>query len=191
MSNAYLDSLERKSSRLLAANRWTKIFTEHGTKYRIKVEAELIHRDGNTKPYFSITAQIDRKAKNNHWYFMCGGCIHDRIVEHFPELQPLIDVHLSDDDGTPMHAYSNASYWAGHSKWQPLDLVTFARHLRVTETEAAELVEWVANAYGTDFDAVTTAENAWKVCCEEHDLPKRWAVEAAEALALLNIVGVV
>jgi hypothetical protein len=48
---------------LLAAKEWNKVFHENGFKYRIKVRADLIHRDGNSNAYFSITGEVDRRAK--------------------------------------------------------------------------------------------------------------------------------
>jgi hypothetical protein len=36
--------------------------------------------------------------------------MHDDILKAFPELKPVVDVHLSDPDGAPMHAVANAVY---------------------------------------------------------------------------------
>ncbi len=41
-----------------------------------------------------------------------GGCIHDEIAKHFPELFPLIKWHLCSTDG-PMHYEANTIYHAG------------------------------------------------------------------------------
>jgi hypothetical protein len=121
--------------KLLAAKEWNKVFHENGFKYRIKVRADLIHRDGNKKPYFSITGEVDRRAKNNRWVCELAGAIHDEIAKRMPELAPLLLVHLADDNGVPMHAFENAGYWAGQTKYKQLDLehvTCFRIHLRVT-----------------------------------------------------------
>jgi hypothetical protein len=99
---------------LLAAKEWNKVFYEGGQKYRIQVKAELEIIGGNKKPYFSIGGDIHRLAKNGRKVWECGGCIHEEIVKHFPQLQLLVDIHLADDEGVPMHAYANAAYFAGH-----------------------------------------------------------------------------
>ncbi len=41
--------------------------------------------------------------------FEAGGCIHENIAEHFPELAPYIKWHLFDWNG-PMHYIANTMY---------------------------------------------------------------------------------
>ena len=175
--------------KLLAAKEWNKVFYRNGEKHRIKVRAELVHLDGNISPYFSITGEVDRQAKNNRWMEESGGCIHDEIIKHFPQLQPLVDVHLSDDDGVPMHAYANAGYWAGHCQIQPeKNTEMLTKHLRVSKQQANEMTTYIDHYYG-EFDKITTPDSAWKNTCQDFDLPKQWAAEAEIALALLNKIG--
>lgn len=45
------------------------------------------------------------------WVEDSGGCIHDEVAKHFPELAHLIKWHLSSTDG-PMHYVANTVYWA-------------------------------------------------------------------------------
>lgn len=175
--------------KLLAAREWNKIYNEDGFKYRIKVQAELIHFDGNSNAHFSITGEIKRKAKNNRWVEDCGGAIHEQIVKHFPRLQELVDIHLSDEDGIPMHAYDNAGYWAGHSGTATAsNLPMLARHLRVREEVVRKMIGHIEHYYGTDFDATTTYKQVWQETCAEFDLPQQWAAEAVTARAMLNEV---
>ncbi len=174
--------------KLLAAKQWDKIYREQGVKHRITVRAELIHIDGNSNAYFSITGEIKYHAGNNRWMEGSGGAIHEDILKHFPHLQPLVDIHLSDEDGVRMHAYDNAGYWAGHSgQNQERNIPYLMRTLRITEAEALEMIEHIEHFYG-EFDAITTYKKAWQETCEEFDLPKRWAAEAVVARALLNEV---
>ena len=130
--------------KLLAAKEFNKVFyacyNGKATKHRMKIRAELVHLDGNKKPYFSITGEVERRAGNNRWVFESGGAIHDQIAQQMPELKPLLLVHLADDNGVPMHAFENAGYWAGQTKYQQLDLETLADHLRVTRQEAFEMI---------------------------------------------------
>jgi hypothetical protein len=172
--------------KLLAAKEWNKVFYANGEKYRIDVRSELVHRDGNASPYFSIGGDIFRIAKNGRKVWEAGGCIHDQIIKHFPQLQPLVDVHLSNEDGVPMHAYANAGYWAGHCKIEPeKDTEMLAKHLRVSKDQANEMTTYINHHYG-EFDKITTPESAWKNTCQDFDLPQQWAAEAQTALALLN-----
>lgn len=175
--------------KLLAAKEWNKVFYENGYKHRIKVRAELVHLEGNASPYFSITGEVDRQAKNNRWMQEKCGCIHDDIIKHFPKLQPLVDIHLSDENGVPMHAYANAGYWAGHCKIQPeKNTDILAKHLRVSKEKANEMTTYINHHYG-EFDKITTPESAWANTCQDFDLPKQWAAEAEAALELLNKIG--
>ncbi len=170
--------------KLLAAKEWNKIFYENGEKYRIQVRSELVHRDGNSNAYFSIGGDIFRLAKNGRKVWESGGCIHDDIIKHFPQLQPLVDIHLADEEGVPMHAYANAAYWAGHTRWQK-ESDTLAKHLRVSKDEANEMTTYINHHYG-EFDKITTANQAWENTCKDFDLLNRWYEQAQEAKSLLN-----
>jgi len=172
--------------KLLAAKEWNKVFYRNGFKHRIKVRADLIHRDGNSNAYFAITGQVDYRAKNNRWVFDSAGCIHEEIIAQFPQLKPLCDIHLSDENGVPSHAYGNAGYWAGESKYQTLDLAMLAKHLRVTEPIALDMLNYVAHYWG-ELDTITTPEMAWKDACERFSLPFQWQQEAEAAKKMLNL----
>jgi hypothetical protein len=89
-----------------------KIYTEDGTTYRIKAEIRYDDDCGNGHNSFSITADIDRLAKNGRWMEDAGGCLHEAIARHFPELAPLIKWHLMSSDG-PLHYFANTLYFAG------------------------------------------------------------------------------
>jgi hypothetical protein len=92
---------------------WTHRFTAvkpcptYASRCNIKVEAGLHHLEGNSRPYFSVTGEIYRPGARD---CECCGCIHDEIAKHWPELQPIIALHLSDDTGMPMHGAANSWY---------------------------------------------------------------------------------
>jgi hypothetical protein len=90
----------------------TAVYTDRGTTYRITVRYGMHHIRGNRQPYFSITADIDRKAMGDRWVEDSGGCLHEDIARRFPRLAPLIRWHLCDQDGTPMHYVANGVYHA-------------------------------------------------------------------------------
>lgn len=58
-------------------------------------------RCGNGHNTFSITGSTVRK----------GGCLHELIAKHFPELAHMIKWHLVSSDG-PLHYIANTIYWA-------------------------------------------------------------------------------
>lgn len=171
--------------RTITARTFTKIYISEGRKHRIVVTAEL-HSIGDQEPYFSITGDIHWQAANNRWVFVAGGCIHDEIIEHFPELEPLVAIHLSNQDGVPLHAYENAAYWAGATKWQERNIGSLAKHLRINEKVAAHMCEWVDNFYGTDFDVITPTSEAWATACEEFGLLTEWKNDAETAKQILE-----
>jgi hypothetical protein len=169
--------------KLLAAKKWNKVFYENDQKYSIEVIAELVHRDGNSNAYFSTTGEILRHAKNGRKVSDACGCIHDDIIKHFPQLQLLVDIHLSDEDGVPMHAYANAAYWAGHDgKEKQTDVL--ARHLRVSKDQANEMTTYINHHYN-EF-GVETWKSIWENTCKDFDLLNYWYEQAQEAKALLN-----
>lgn len=175
--------------KLLAAKEFNKVFYAcydgQAAKHRIKVRAELHQLGMNLKAHFSITGEIHRRAKNNRWVFEAAGAIHDEIGQHMPELEPLLLVHLADENGVPMHAYENAGYWAGQTKYQVLDLKMLASHLRVDQQEALEMLEYIEMYWG-ELDAITTPAMAWEDACEHFGYPIRWQKEADIARRMLN-----
>jgi hypothetical protein len=143
-------------------------YTEDGTAYRIT--ATIRHDDecGNGHNTFSITGRIDEKKKNGHWYDVAGGCIHEEIEKHFPELKPFIKWHLCSTD-EPMHYIANTLYRAsdrdcwGTRKGEPrqyelqIKFVSFP----VTFKFSKSFIEW----------AEKQSQGSFKVCEVEH--PKK------------------
>jgi hypothetical protein len=66
----------------------------------------LHHIKGNRLPYFSVTASGYENGRDSF-----GGCCHDLILQHFPELADIVAMHLSDIDGAPGHAEANGWHW--------------------------------------------------------------------------------
>lgn len=75
----------------------------------LTVTAGLHQLGGNARPYFSVTGEIRRPRTRG-----CDscGCLHEAIAATWPRLRPIIDLHLSDDTGAPMHAVANGWYAA-------------------------------------------------------------------------------
>ena len=88
-----------------------KVFHQDGTKYRITANVRFDDDCGNGHNTFSVTGDIDRWQRGR-WVDDAGGCIHDEIRAHFPELAPLIKWHLCSSDG-PLHYIANTTHFAG------------------------------------------------------------------------------
>jgi len=164
-------------------------YVEGGFKFRIRVLGGL-HRIGAQDPYFTLTAQIDRQAKNNRWMDWGGGACHDTILAHYPDLADLAAMHLSTIDGSPMHAVANGWYWYKGGlylgeKWlaaevrygQPVTLDeqagVLASHARISEAEARDLI--AQNLNKEDFERwIDEQRPRWKAeaeaCITKHGL---------------------
>lgn len=107
--------------KIIAANKWQKMIggAEFGENKRVslEVEAKLYVLGENDYPYFTITGSVKKLDKRFRDPIITCGAIHEIILKHFPELAPIVQVHLSAPDGHPMHAAANARYWAGLSTW--------------------------------------------------------------------------
>lgn len=112
-----------------------RIHISEGKQHWIKATATLQWLRGNAKPYFSLTAE----GRDNGSEF--GGCCHEEILKHWPDLQPLVDLHLSDIDGVPMYAVENGFFHLGGTHWERPKFDVAARHFRITEAEARKLVD--------------------------------------------------
>lgn len=131
----------------------TKIFRENGTTYKITVHYCFDDACGNGHNTFAITADIDRKAKNGRWVEYSGGCLHDEIRKHFPELAPFIKWHLVSTDG-PMHYIANARYHAGFGKYSEKNIpylqktivygtLPIDREISLEQLDDERLVSWL------------------------------------------------
>lgn len=153
---------------------------EYGPAAVITADAGLHYLRGNSRPYFSVTGEIRTRARGD-----CDscGCLHEPIAEVFPQLKPVIALHLSDDQGWPIHAIENGWYnLAGfygvgryHRGNSPLHIngqyrcptpeecitIYFADHWRISGESALELAK------------------QWQ--CEDETASKRWYVQWAES----------
>jgi len=155
---------------------------------------------------FSVTGE----TKNS-----CG-CIHDEILESRPDLKFLINLHLSDLDGVPMHAEENGFYWLAKAAgiemlYEPeqspeICLKQFCDHCRIDELVAKIIIDRVKEKflYGKNLVAtselvsacteqsrhksgVEVARKEWfKICKGMHP---RWKSEAELGLASMEVIN--
>jgi len=162
-----------------------------GGKSRTDIEIRLNDECRNGHEVFSLTAEILEKDKRNRWFGAGGGCCHEHILKLQPDLKPFAELHLSDQDGVPMHAFSNAFYWfAGFngglgqqchggsgSSGKPAEDCRriFCEHLRITAGECAAIV-----------GQMPRNEQELQAICEDMSLPARWKSEAEAAITTLE-----
>jgi hypothetical protein len=169
---------------VLASNSWRKLISgePYGESKQVEltVKAELIKLGGNSYAHYSITGTVKKLDKRYRDPYIMGGAIHDTIAQHYPELMPLITVHLSAPDGVPMHAEANAQYWAGLSTYadgSPMGeykRAMLAQHLRITPAEADQARAAMIKGY------------PWQTILKVLKLSERWSDQAGSARSLLN-----
>lgn len=81
-----------------------------GKRYMRLVVSYGFHTIGNQKPYFSITASLYSAYANRYAQPRACGCLHNEVAKHFPHLRPLIETHLANANGLPMHFIANGKF---------------------------------------------------------------------------------
>jgi hypothetical protein len=163
------------------------VLTVYGGLYYIK---------DNSAPYFSLTCD----------YPGGRGADHARILSEFPEFADLAALHLSNMDGTPIHAAENAFYhMGGCTEFRPGNLYYTAgreppygpnfKHaaglLRITEAEARQLQ---ADLFGDSYSETggflsKSAEQAAQARLAEwcETQKPRWKAEAEACIKKHNL----
>jgi hypothetical protein len=130
-----------------------------------------LHKIGNQTPYFSVTAWAPRIRIGNRVIGDWGGCCHKEVLAAVPELAPVVAMHLSHEDGSPMHTEDNGLYHLGFSVYKDAKNLRYAaEHFRCSEAQA----EILANS--TKEDIVTWIAQQ----------RQRWKAEADAAIELLD-----
>lgn len=114
----------------------------------IEVTAQERDNSGALSPGFSVTGSLwlrggslrGRIRKRNGREEDMGGTLHDIITQHFPELRPIIDVHLADQAGVPMYAKANGwHFYSGDSSTYEREMIAagkdygYSRRLEVSD----------------------------------------------------------
>lgn len=96
---------------ILAQFKASKAYPTYAKGAIITVTAQAYQLGGNQHPHFSVTGDVTTPESRRKRDIDMGGCIHEHILRFWPELKPLVDLHLSNaDDGEPMHAEANGFY---------------------------------------------------------------------------------
>lgn len=138
--------------------------------WRIVVKARLDDECKNWHYDFSITADVYSSTGKRE----CGGCCHDEILEYFPDLKIVVDIHLSDINGVPMYAVENGMY---HIK---RDLQKWLDYLRLHSLNEEQKLYLQAIAELDD-------KNMFFDCLKRYGALDLWKQEAIEAIQLLEM----
>jgi hypothetical protein len=92
----------------------------------------VLRQIGNQEPYFSITGEIKKGSRVDS----CG-CLHEDILKADSSLSDLVVMHLSDQDGMPLHSVENGFYYLTNETHHKF----LASHLRISDSLAAEMIE--------------------------------------------------
>lgn len=80
-------------------------------KFNLEVKIRLDDKHNNGHQDFSITgAMWEIGEPRTEINTVSCSCIHEDILEAFPEFLPFVKLHLSDYDGVPMYAIENMRY---------------------------------------------------------------------------------
>jgi hypothetical protein len=157
--------------------KWTEEQGSRTVRVTMVTSYGLHYIKGSAAPYFSVTANGKENGRDTF-----GGCCHDLIEQHHPELSDVIALHLSDMDGAPLHAEANGWHWLARAceipeQYGPSDktpeeaLETFMGHCRIERQRALDIVEELKA-----IEPVAQAREAWQRICEA--MRPRWEREA-------------
>jgi hypothetical protein len=185
------------STKIIAQRIWTKklpvghdLVDGNNTMFSLRAVAQL-HSIGGQAPYFSLTGELVNKRRSPAHQVEMAGQMGPEPIAEWPELAPLQRIHMSDENGVPMHAVGNGLYWLGLTKFKTAQVRNDEGRLvdtdlpyfpyfqdlwRVSEDEAKAAYEYI-----TSQDDPEAALEVLALACAP-----RWAEEAKQALALIR-----
>jgi len=144
--------------------------TKDGSK--IQADANLHYIEGNDSPYFGVTASGAG----------FGGCCHELILEAFPELAPIVAIHLSDMDGSPSHGVANGLYWIKEGKAD-----TLSSHLRITLEEAEKIINEYRDIFSNSTEEKLSELKTYLEAQEDQEEPNQAQTKELELLKALKV----
>lgn len=147
----------------------------------LKVHSGLHDIEGNHAPYFFTTAELyeSPRSKRTGEPDACG-CLHDDVVAMVPSSErsryrALIALHLSDDQGVPMHPVENGHHWLGLNQFKEFNPKHVAAHFRIPIEDVDQLKDLC--------DLATDSKAVVRRFVDEQRA--RWLAEARDARRFL------
>lgn len=151
----------------------SKVFRRNNQWLKITARISLDDDCNNMCYDFSITGEIWKCNKEGGIYGRdceAGGCIHEDIVRHFPDIKKFVPLHLCNYLGQPMYPESNGKY---HLKNSSRDVAM--EYLRITKSE-----------YDVLLNACNDDDAYFKYLLYSLGIVDRWKKEADEFIAFLE-----
>lgn len=147
VTEAHIQSanIERFTTLQFTREKFIPNIVGHGMRGIVEVRARLdttINAATKENHYFAVTGAIYNatvKGTRDRRYNDCVscGCIHNQVIQAFPQLQPLVNAHLDCIyTGEPMHSVANGYYFMfGPKDSQNLDYAAKSFGCTVAELE--------------------------------------------------------
>lgn len=148
----------------------SKGYKQNGKNYRIRVELRLDDQCKNGHEDFSVTAD-GYEVKDGREVWQYGGCCHDEVLKHFPDLADFVTLHLCDCTGAPTYAVENGFYHIQHGNKKAVEDMLYC-------CTADEIAEAMSQA---DKDKLF-----FKMWLEAKQIPARWQQAASTAIKKLE-----
>lgn len=159
----------KTTNRLFLAS--SKTYKENGHTYRIRVKVRLDDETNNGYEDFSVTGDIFKVSRNGRETWQSGGCIHEEISKHFPQLREFVRLHLCDYRGVPPYPVENGFYHIQNGNRKAVEGILYCCQ------------PWEIGKAMTLKDKDTLFFKSW---LESHNLPARWQAVASQAIASLE-----
>lgn len=111
----------------------SKKFVQYGEQRVINLTVSLDDDCNNKHHDFSITSMVYEGGK-----IVGGGCNHEEIVKHFPELKQYIPLHLCGHEGEPSYPVENGIYFFKHEP-----MLKVMEYMRIKEDEYTKLAHHI------------------------------------------------
>ena len=134
----------------------------------IDVEIGLRYIKENGYSYFYAVGDV-YELKRARKKIISSGCIHEEILEYFPEFKTFVQLHGNSSYGMPMHMISNIKFAIDNNK---IDAI--CRYLGISDVMAKELICW-----GEEIDYL-------KYFLEENDIIYHLRSKADKAIKMLE-----
>lgn len=134
----------------------------------IDVEIGLRYIKENGYSYFYAVGDV-YELKRARKKIISSGCIHEEILEYFPEFKTFVQLHGNSSYGMPMHMLSNLKFAIDNNKIDEI-----CRYLGISDVMAKELICW-----GEEIDYI-------KYFLEENDIIYHLRSKANKAIKMLE-----